>query len=144
MCAGPCGAVTNAYAEACWITGVINPRATSHKQPDGGMISSVYLKLRLSVAHRQHLPPPTVTVLLCNSHMESNRIAMSLQQHDVLDVIEKIRGLKYNVPEDEALRRQLRDAVQELSLVLETPLETVRRISFSVMKFHTMKLQSSY
>ena len=40
---------------------------------------------------------------------------MNLPQHDVLDVIDKIRGLKQKVPEDEALRRELHDAIQELS-----------------------------
>ena len=68
---------------------------------------------------------------------------MNLPQHDVLDVIDKIRGLKQKVPEDEALRHELREAIQELSLVLETPLETVRRIYFSVTDSLVQKLWSS-
>ena len=66
--------------------------------------------------------------------MNTNELAMVLPRQDVLGLIDQIRGLTHEIPQDETLRRHLREAIQELSLVLETPLETVRRISFSVKK----------
>lgn len=55
-----------------------------------------------------------------------------------MSLIHEVRALKDRIPEDATVRRQLSDAIHELSLALETPLETVRRISFSVNETHRL------
>nr|UZP47903.1 putative O-methyltransferase [Cladonia uncialis subsp. uncialis] len=57
---------------------------------------------------------------------------MNQSDQHVREVIHDLRMLKNDVPQDVALRRHLHVAIRELSLALETPLDTVRRIAFSV------------
>ena len=59
-------------------------------------------------------------------------------RQDVVSLFDEVRALKNRIPEDVTVRRQLSNAIHELSLALETPLETVRRISFSVKVIHTL------
>ena len=53
-------------------------------------------------------------------------------RQDVLRIIDDIGSLKDELPKDVVIRRKLSNVVHELALALESPLETVRRISFSV------------
>lgn len=49
------------------------------------------------------------------------------------DLILKLQNLQNNIPENEKLRRELYSTIQNLSYVLESPIETVKRISYLVI-----------
>ncbi|KAL8729060.1 MAG: hypothetical protein Q9166_004977 [cf. Caloplaca sp. 2 TL-2023] len=59
---------------------------------------------------------------------------MSITEQEVADVIGKIQELKRRPPENTLICRQLKDNIRELSLILETPLETSQRIFFSPLQ----------
>ncbi|KAL8687849.1 MAG: hypothetical protein Q9218_006094 [Villophora microphyllina] len=67
---------------------------------------------------------------------------MEVPQEDVFDLIGKLQELKHKPPGDLAIRRQLSKAIQELSFVLETPLETSQRIFFSPLQISIAKVAS--
>ena len=52
---------------------------------------------------------------------------------DVSSLISELKALKDNVVIDEAQRQELCAALQEASLAVESPLEAVNRIGFSVI-----------
>ena len=58
---------------------------------------------------------------------------MSLAPHEVRLLIEQLKALKHNVPEDSLVRKELYDIMRDLSFELEDPLDTVKRVSFSVL-----------
>jgi len=51
---------------------------------------------------------------------------------DVSSLISELKALKDNVAIDEAQRQELCAALQEASLAIESPLEAVDRVGFSV------------
>ena len=57
---------------------------------------------------------------------------MSLTDQKVSGFIDQLETLKSSIPKDEATRYKLSAALRELSLAIETPLDTVRRLAFSV------------
>ena len=57
---------------------------------------------------------------------------MSLTDPQVSGLIDQLEALKSTVPKDEASRYKVSVALRELSLAIETPLDTVRRLAFSV------------
>ena len=58
---------------------------------------------------------------------------MNVSDQQVPGLIDQLEALRTSIPQDEALRYQLSVALQKLSLAIETPLDTVRRIAFSVI-----------
>lgn len=51
---------------------------------------------------------------------------------DLLAQLDRIYDLAKEIPEDDIQRRRLYEAARKIFLAVETPLDTVRRISFSV------------
>jgi len=52
---------------------------------------------------------------------------------EIKDLILKLRSLQNSVPKNEELRKELLSSVQNLSYSLESPIETVKRISYLVI-----------
>ena len=58
---------------------------------------------------------------------------MSSAAHEVRLLIDQLKALKHNVPEDSSVRKELYELMRDLSFELEDPLDTVKRVSFSVL-----------
>ena len=52
---------------------------------------------------------------------------------DISKLISELKSLEDNVPTDEALRKELYATLRDASLAVEAPLESVKRIGFSVL-----------
>jgi demethylsterigmatocystin 6-O-methyltransferase len=59
-------------------------------------------------------------------------MSSSCSKSDVLKLIPELKALKHNASIDEVQRHELCAALQEASLAVESPLETINRIIFSV------------
>ena len=62
-------------------------------------------------------------------------------EHSTLDIpalVVQLKALIHNVPQDERLREELSDVTRNVSFALEAPIDSIRRISFSVIKFPRM------
>lgn len=60
---------------------------------------------------------------------------MTSSAQDLRGLISQLKTLKHQVPQDESLRRELYDAIREISYAVEAPVETVNRIAFAVSQF---------
>jgi demethylsterigmatocystin 6-O-methyltransferase len=59
-------------------------------------------------------------------------MSSACSKSDVSKLISELEALKHNVSIDEAQRQALCATLQEASLAVESPLETINRIIFSV------------
>ena len=58
---------------------------------------------------------------------------MSSVAHKVRLLIEQLKALRHNVSEDVLVRKELYEVMRILSFEVQDPLDTVKRVSFSVL-----------
>ena len=61
---------------------------------------------------------------------------------DISNLIVKLQPLQHSIPQDKTQRKELYSALQNLSYVLETPIDTIKRISYLVSETYNFRFDA--